>query len=126
MRAASLILTALVLISPTACQVWKISPLTPTAATGIQGNPGLVRLTLNDGSEVRLDSPRISNDSIYGVVVPAGESQPKGNRIAFSLAAIRQVDKQHRSPGRTAALLAGIAGIVGLSRWVPAIMFGGG
>ena len=125
MRAVSLILTAFVLIAQTACQVWKISPLTPTASTGIEGNPGLVRLTLHDRSEVTLNMPTISNDTIYGVVVPVGESQPKGNRTAFSLATIRQVDKQHRSPGRTAALLAGIAGIVGLSRWVPAMLFEG-
>ena len=124
MRAASLVLTASVVAFLSGCQVWKVSTPTPMGATEIQGNPRLVRLTMNDGSEVTLNLP-ISNDSIYGVVVPVGESQPKGNRIAFSLGTIRQVEKQFRSSARTAALLAGIAGIVGLSRWVPAMLFEG-
>jgi hypothetical protein len=58
-----------------------------------------------------LQSPRIDKDSIYGLIA---ESHGQGDRIAFPLTDVRQLDKRHMSPGRTAALLAGIgaAGVV--------------
>jgi type III secretory pathway component EscR len=67
MRAASLILTAWVVLAPVGCQVWKAIPVTPLAATEIEENPRLVRLTLDDGRVVTLQSPRIEKDSIYGL-----------------------------------------------------------
>lgn len=111
MRAASLILTAWVVLAPAACQVWKVTPVTPTA-TGIQGNPRLVRLTLDNGSVVTLQSPRIERDSIYGLIA---EGQTKGDKIAFPLSDVRQLDKRDMSVGRTAALLAGIGAAAGVA-----------
>ncbi|HEY3258059.1 MAG TPA: hypothetical protein VGJ64_04330 [Gemmatimonadaceae bacterium] len=105
MRAASLIITAWVVLGPVACQVWKVTPVTPTAVTGIQGNPRLIRLTLDNGTVVTLQSPRIERDSIYGLIA---ESQTMGDRIAFPLSHVRQMDQRQMSAGRTAALLAGI------------------
>jgi hypothetical protein len=109
MRAASTILTASIVIGLSGCQVWKVSPPTPIGATELQGNPRLVRLTLNNSSSVMLESPRIYKDSIYGLV-RTRQGDATGDRVAFSLDTIRQVDEQHVSPGRTAALLAGMAG----------------
>jgi len=105
MRAASLVLTAWVVLGPAACQVWKITPVTPTATAGIQGNPRLVRLKLDNGAVVTLQNPRIEKDSIYGLIA---DSQTKGDRIAFPLSHVRQLDQRYMSAGRTAALLVGI------------------
>jgi hypothetical protein len=111
MRAATLILTALVVLGPVGCQVWSVIPVTPLAAAEIEGNPRLVRLTLDDGTVVTLQSPMIERDSISGLIA---ESPGQGDRIAFPLTDVRQLDKRHISSGRTAALLAGIgaAGVV--------------
>lgn len=111
MRAASLVLTAWALLAPVGCQVWTATPVTPLAAAEIEGNSGLVRLTLDDGTIVTLQSPRIERDSIYGLIA---ESQGQGDRIAFPLTDLRRLDKRHISAGRTAALSAGIgaAGVV--------------
>jgi hypothetical protein len=85
--------------------MWSVIPVTPLAATEIAGSPRFVRLTLDDGRVVTLQSPTIETDSIYGRIL---ERQAKGDRVAFSLSHVRQFDKLHMSAGRTALLLAGI------------------
>jgi len=107
MRAASLVLTALVAaLGPAGCQVWTTAPLLPAASNGIYGEPRLVRLTLDDGRVVNLRNPAIQNDSINGGLIAGGETG--GFSIAFPLSKVRQLDRKQASRGRTIALVIGI------------------
>lgn len=104
MRVTSLVLTACVVLGPAGCQVWSNTQLASTD-TRIQGDPELVRLTLDNGTLVTLRNPRIYKDSINGLIT---EGPTKDNRIAFPVSQVRQLDRQQVSAGRTAALLVGI------------------
>jgi hypothetical protein len=83
---------------------WTTHPIAATARSGIEGDPELVRLTLDDGAVVNLRNPTIQNDSVYGLIV----GRQPGERIAFPVSRVRRLEHGQVHAWRTAALLVGI------------------
>lgn len=79
----------------------------------------VLRVTLTDGSVVRLSAPRVVLDSLL-----TGWSVESNKPVAYPLTSVEKVTGRDRSPGRTALL--GIGLVAGLTVAILTIGGGGG
>jgi hypothetical protein len=101
LRRVILPLTLLAFLS--ACHKWV--PLEPPVAQAVaEEEPGTVRVTLADGSQVVLKEPHISGDSLV-----AFEDGKEPQTVALLLEDVRQAEVQRTNKPATVGLVFGIA-----------------
>jgi hypothetical protein len=96
-------LTALLALLATGCSEWHLSrgPSPRAADEGIKAAKGnAIRVELNSGALVTFTSPRVSNDSIFGVDYRFGRSE-----VAVAVADVRRVEFERVSIGTVLAFL---------------------
>jgi len=99
MRRRPTVVAVLVCFLP-ACTVWQVQPgITPQQLIAAR-QPDAVRVTLPDRSQIVLDQPRITGDSVAGIVAGRDSSVAASN---VTQVAIRQI-----SGGRTVGLVLGL------------------
>lgn len=106
---------AIVLLGLSACQGWHQLPRPTAGATGIEGNPEVVRVTRTQGcgptpsrecisnrGTVTLYAPRIQHDSLIGYFDP-----DKRERVAIALADVTNVEAKKVDKLRTTGAVVG-------------------
>ena len=103
-RAARRPATALLLVgASSACNTWRVQSVTPEKLWYESSPPSTVRLRLQDSTWVVLKQPYLVHDSGTGTL--------KGIPTAVPLSDVTEVAVRRFSPGKTAGLVGGIAGV---------------
>jgi len=99
MRRRPIALALLIWFVP-ACTAWHVEQGVTPQQLIADRHPGAVRVTLPDRSQIVLDQPRITGDSVAGIVAGRDSSVAASN---VTQVAIRQI-----SGGRTLGLVLGL------------------
>jgi hypothetical protein len=94
-----------------ACSTWKTQEASPQQVLADE-QPAKVRVTLTDGSQVVLEQPVVSGDTLTGL--------REGEQVSISLASVSELELRKGDTVKTIALTTGI--VVG----VAAVAFGVG
>ena len=84
-----------------ACTAWHVEQGVTPQQLIADRHPGAVRVTLPDRSQIVLDQPRITGDSVAGIV--------DGRDSSVAASNVTQVAVRKVSSGRTAGLVVGFA-----------------
>jgi len=98
--------TALLLVlvgASSACNTWRVQSVAPDELWRAGSPPSSVRLRLQDSTVVVLKRPYLVHDSVTGTL--------KGAPTTVPLSDVTQVAVRGFSPGKTAGLVGGIAGV---------------
>ena len=101
-RPAAALLLVLVGTS-SACNTWRVQSVAPEKLWYESSPPSTVRLRLQDSTWVVLKQPYLVHDSVTGTL--------KGAPTAVPLSDVTEVAVRRFSPGKTAGLVGGIAGV---------------
>ena len=101
-RPATALLLALVGTS-SACHTWRVQSVPPETLWHDRSPPSTVRLRLQDSTWVVLKRPYLEHDSVTGTL--------KGTPRTVPLSDVTEVAVRGFSPGKTAGLVGGIAGV---------------
>ena len=105
-RAARRPATTLLLVlvgASSACHTWRVQSVPPEELWYTGWRPSTVRLRLQDSTWVVLDRPYLMHDSVTGTL--------KGVPSTVPLSDVREVAVRKFSPGKTAGLVGGVAGL---------------
>jgi hypothetical protein len=98
--------TALLLVlvgASSACNTWRVQSVAPEELWRAGSPPSRVRLRLQDSTMVVLKRPYLVHDSVTGTL--------KGAPSTVPLSDVTEVAVRGFSPGKTAGLVGGIAGM---------------
>jgi hypothetical protein len=98
---------AALLLGSVACHT--VQPLAVSAIP--QTNPPVVFVTYKDNSQVAVEQPRVSGDSLYGTW------QGLDEQLAVPLSAVQSIESFQKNGTRTALLIAGIAAATAGAVW---------
>jgi len=102
-----LLLLGFVLLS-SGCHSWQVQSVPPAELLAAPSPPAEIRLKLLDSTQVVLREPRLTGDSVAGMV--------KGARAAVPVAHVAQVAVRRFSAGRTVGLVAAsVASLFGVA-----------
>jgi hypothetical protein len=104
----SVVFVSLLSLAAASCYVWR-ADTDESIADAIANHGHALRVTRTDGSRIVLVHPAIIGDSLSGVHVVGTNEIP----MRIPLTDVRQVEGRVMSSGRTIALGAATAGIVG-------------
>jgi hypothetical protein len=105
-RAARRPVTALLFVlvgASSACNTWRVQSVAPEKLWRESSPPSTVRLRLQDSTWVVLKRPHLVHDSVTGTL--------KGAPTTVPLSDVTEVAVRGFSPGKTAGLVGGIAGV---------------
>lgn len=118
-QASALVLLAAALLP--ACVTWKTDNVAPVQTLN-EPSPRRLRVTLTDGSQVVLTSPRIKNDSLVGnapavkrqVNFSSGTDVPgrPAGRMAIALPLVASTEAQRTHVGRSIATGTGVGVLI--------------
>ena len=94
------------------CSSWHVQEVSPQQLI-TEDQPGKIRVTLTDGSQIVLEQPRVSGDTLIGCEVQSRQRCPSdpgallrsGQQVSIALSDVRDVAIQRADFGKTAALI---------------------
>ena len=98
------------------CSSWYVQEVSPQQLL-TEEQPGKIRVTLTDGSQVVLQQPRVSGDTLMGRVAGKGRT-PSGEmfvseQMSIPLSDVADVAIQRTDAGKTTAFILGTVVVVG-------------
>ncbi len=98
------------------CSSWYVQEVGPQQLI-TEDQPGKIRVTLTDGSQVVLEQPRVSGDTLMGRIASKGVT-PSGEmfvseQMSIPLSDVADVAIQKTDAGKTTALILGTVVVVG-------------
>ncbi len=102
------------------CSSWYVQEVSPQQLI-TEDQPGKIRVTLTDGSQMVLEQPRVSGDTLIGCEVQTRQRCPSdpgallrsGQQVNIPLSDVTDVAIQRTDAGKTTALIFGMVLVVG-------------
>ena len=99
------------------CSSWYVQEVTPQQLV-TEGQPKKIRVTLTDGSQVVLEQPRVSGDTLMGKFAPKGVAPSaqvfvRGEQVSIPLSDVTDVAIQRTDAAKTTKLIVWTVLVVG-------------
>ena len=101
------------------CSSWYVQEVSPQQLV-TEEQPGKIRVTLTDGSQVVLEQPRVSGDTLMGnapKVAPSGKVVVS-QQVNIPLSDVADVAIQRTDAGKTTGLILGTLLVVGAAVFI--------
>jgi len=107
-RARRVAVAAWVTLATSGCMAWRVESASPRE---VVGRPGVqaVRIVSTDSAKLEIYDPTLVGDSIYG-----HPSKMAVARVYVPLSHVKTIATMHKSFGKTALIVLGAAGAVGV------------
>ena len=93
-----------------ACSSWYVQEVSPQQLV-TEEQPEKIRVTLTDGSQLQIEHPRVSGDTLMGYEVRG--RRYSGQQVNIPLSDVTDLAIQRTSAGKTTALIFGMVLVVG-------------
>jgi len=107
-RARRVVAAAWVTVATSSCMAWRVESASPREVVG-RPNVQAVRIVSMDSAKIEIYDPTLVGDSIYGHPTKQAVA-----RVYVPLSHVRTIATMHKSVGKTALIVLGAAGAVGV------------